>query len=83
MLNKVVERYTTNTISHCIYHPKSKQKTDSQMTIRQLSDTITQIARHYTNNFVIAGDFNRLDMKDVSDVFGLLNIGTFPTRSLD
>lgn len=58
----------------------SKHKSDSKRTIKHFSDNITQLSRHHSSHFVIGGDYNHLDMKDVGDIFSLHNILSFPTR---
>ena len=92
---KVVKRYTTKTLSSlwvkitnhhqtviygCIYHPKSKRKTDTERTIKHLSETITDLSRKHSENFIIGGDYNHLDMTDLCNIFNLTNIVSFPTR---
>lgn len=92
---KEVKRFTSKTVAlampeghkkklssiyGCIYHSKSKRISDTEQTIRYLSDTITQLARKYGNNIVMGDDFNHPDMHNVSDIFDLHNISSFPTR---
>ena len=60
--------------------PKSRHKKE---TIEHIIDTIHTIRAQYDNevNFLIGGDFNRLDISDILDCYGALHqIISVPTR---
>ena len=51
------------------------------MTILQnISDTLNSLSRRHSNNFVIGGDFDHLDMRNICNVYSLTNIVDFPAR---
>lgn len=92
---KVVKKYTTKTVSSlwikvcgrtvstiygCIYSPKCRTKNHEMQILEHISDTITTLSMKHTNRLVIGGDFNHLNMKDLSSIFDLHNIIDFPTR---
>jgi hypothetical protein len=64
----------------CIYHPKSRSASDSEEILHHLSDSIVKLSTKYTNSFVIGGDFNHLNIDDITTIFHLQNIIPFPTR---
>ena len=64
-----------------IYHPPGLNKEDQEATREHISSTITKLAVKYKSaRFFIYGDFNRLDMNSLKDIFKLKQIVTFPTR---
>lgn len=92
---KIVKKYTTTTASSlwikvcgrtvstiygCIYSPKCKSKNHEANILEHISETITTLSTKHTNRLVIGGDFNHLNMKDISGIFDLHNIVDFPTR---
>ena len=62
------------------YHPKSKTVADSDNTTKHISDTLNSLSRHHSNNFVVGGDFNHFDMRNIRDVYNLTNIVVFLNR---
>ena len=92
---KVVKKYQTKTTSAlwlkvsyrnhttiygCLYHPKSKLKSHSDKTTQHLTDTITELSSKITDQFVLGGDFNHLDISDITNLFGFHNLVNFSTR---
>lgn len=89
-----VESYTSPTVSTiwlkhkrpsqkpiiycCLYHPPSAS---DDITINHLVDYVKKLSiKHKTENFMICGDFNRLDISVFTECFNMKQLVNFPTR---
>ena len=92
--SKTVATYSTKTISavwtkitvgkyrpviiSCIYHPPGA---DDSMTQDHITSTLLKLSKAHPNaKFLITGDFNRLDVTNIKQQFGLQNLVNFNTR---
>lgn len=62
----------------CLYHPPNA---DRSATLEYVESTIAKLTtKHPSSNYLIAGDFNRLPVKDMCEQFGLRDLVNFSTR---
>ena len=65
-------------VTATVYHPPSSD--DSEI-LEYLSTSLTWVESHFPGcGIILAGDFNRLDIKNICINFGLKQIVTIPTR---
>ena len=62
----------------CLYHPPLA---DNSKTQDYIIGTLLKLSKSHPNTkYLITGDFNKLDVKNISEQFGLRNIVNFSTR---
>ena len=65
-------------IISCIYHPPGA---NDSLTQDYITSTLLKLSKSHSNaKFLITGDFNRLDLTNIKQQFGLRNIVNFNTR---
>ena len=94
LISKTVQTHSTKTVSAvwtkinlgkykpiivcCLYHPPGA---DDSKTQEYITSTLLKLSKsHPSAKYLITGDFNRLDVKNISEQFGLHNIVNFTTR---
>ena len=77
-------------VTATVYHPPSPSpppppppapSSDDNEILEYLSASLTQVESSYTGcGLILAGDFNRLDIKQLCIIYGLKQLAQIPTR---